>query len=138
KSFQVPLKSIAAGFAGVAAAAAAYLSFRAIKDGFVSATQAAIENENAVTKLNSALALVNSFSEETSFRFQSLARELEYTTNTSAQTAMELSALALSYGFTAEGAETATRAAVDFAAAAGISTTEALRRLGRSISGSVG
>jgi len=141
-SFNLSFKSILSGAASVAAGMAAYFSVRRIMSGvldtFSAATKAAIDNEVAVNKLNTALSLSGQYSVETSDRFQKLAQELELTTNVSAQTAMELSALALSYGFTGEHAEIATRAAIDFANAAGISTTEALRRLGRSISGSIG
>lgn len=99
---------------------------------------AANETERAVTRVSQSLASVGQFSSETLARVTAFGEGIERTTTVTKEAAMELFSIAQAYFKTSEQAEAATKAALDFAAGAGISATEAVRRLGRAASGSIG
>src|SRR5690606_20893915 len=88
---------------------------------------AANETERAVTRVSQSLASVGQFSSETLARVTAFGEGIERTTTVTKEAAMELFSVAQAYFKTSEQAEAATKAALDFAAGAGISATEAVR-----------
>ena len=104
-----------------------------IVDG-IAAAQA---SEDAINRLNTSLVIMGEFSSETTKDLQDFAAQLQKTTTVGADTTLEMLALSQAFGFSAEQSKIATEAAVNLAAAAGIALEEAVRRVGRTISGSV-
>ncbi len=121
--------------AGAAAAAAG-----AIASAFAvgKSVNAAIEQENAVNRLNQSLASAGTFSKQASEQLQEYANQLQRTTTIEDDAA--LSALALSRNFTQtnDQARRLTEAAVDLSAAMGISLESAVEQLGKTFSGNAG
>lgn len=105
--------------------------------GFKTLTAAAVVQEDAINRLNAALRIAGEFSEEASADFQAFAGQLQRTTKFGDETILEVLALSKAFGFTAKQAKVATRAATELSVAAGIELTEAMRRVGRTISGSI-
>jgi hypothetical protein len=122
----------------VFAATAAFLAIKQIGAALSGTVDDAIEAENAVTNLNVALKLAGEFSLETSKEIQEMAGAIEQTTTTSAESVIEMTALAQSFVKTSDDAKELTNAALDFAQGAGISFEEAVRRLGRGVQGATG
>jgi len=122
----------------IAGLAAAYLSVRAIGNFFESATKAAIDQENAVTKLNNSLKLAGSFSEEASKTFRDFADSMQLSTNIEDEQVLALASLARNYTKTNEAALNMTKTAIDLAAATGVDAETALRQLGGTLSGVTG
>jgi len=94
------------------------------------------DEQNAVTALNSALIRNGEFSKEASDDLASFADSLERTTTVGADVIISQLALSQAFGASAEQSKIATSAALELAAAADISLTEATRRVGRAMSGS--
>lgn len=121
------LKSLLIGGLG---AALVIKSFKAL-------TAAASQQEDAINKLNASLRVSGEFSEATSQDLQDFASQLQRTTLFGDETTLAMLALAQSFGFSAEQSKVAVEAATELSVAAGIQLTEAVRRVGRTISGSV-
>lgn len=102
-----------------------------------SVARAAFAQEEAVTRLNASLRASGEFTEEASRSLQEFASQMQATTIFGDEVILNQIALAQAFGFTTENVKEAVAAAVELSAAAGIELTEAVRRLGRSISGSV-
>jgi hypothetical protein len=122
----------------IAGIAAAYLSVRALGSLFESATKAAVEQENAVTRLNNSLKLAGSFSEEASNTFRDFADKMQLATNVEDEQVLALASLARNYTKTNEAAIDMTKTAIDLAAATGVDAETALRQLGGTLSGVTG
>jgi len=108
----------------------------AITAFFKSSVTAAAEEEKAVFRLNKVLQQHGDFSARASQDVQAWARTLQETTGTADDQVLSLFALARGYANTSQQAVELTETAIDFAVAADINVTEAIRRLGRAIQGS--
>ena len=102
-----------------------------------SVLRASFAQEEAVTRVNAALRASGQFSDEASKSLQNFASQMQATTIFGDEVILNQIALAQAFGFTTENVQEAVAAAVELSAAAGIQLEEAVRRLGRSISGSV-
>jgi hypothetical protein len=96
---------------------------------------AATRQEDAVNKLNQALRSAGQFSKEASLDFQKFASEIQQTTTLGDEAVLEYAALARQFTKTNEDAKKLTSAAIELSAATGISTEQAIRQLGGSLSG---
>ncbi|KKL91583.1 hypothetical protein LCGC14_1893260, partial [marine sediment metagenome] len=101
-----------------------------------SVTRAAFAQEEAVARVNASLRASGQFSEEASQALQDFASQMQATTIFGDEVILNQIALAQAFGFTTENVQEAVEAAVELSAAAGIELTEAIRRVGRTISGS--
>src|SRR3990167_6797673 len=113
-----------------AAIAGAGLAFREIG-------QELVGQEQALAPFSSALGVVGARSASAVEGAQAFAESVRRTAGISESTVLELQALAVAYTRNAEGARELTQAALDMAAALGISNEEAVRRLGASLTGNV-
>ncbi len=102
-----------------------------------SVLRASFAQEEAVTRLNASLRASGQFSDAASKSLQNFASQMQATTIFGDEVILNQIALAQAFGFTTENVQEAVEAAVELSAAAGIQLEEAVRRLGRSISGSV-
>lgn len=109
----------------------------AISDALERATQEAIKSEQATRKLDVALASAGDNTQKTKDATEAWTKSLQASTTTSQEQIKEAAALALSFGVATEDLEKFTRTALDFAPRAEIGFTEAVRRMGRALSGSV-
>lgn len=100
--------------------------------------RAAIVQEDAINQLNIALQNAGQFSEEASLGIQAFASALQQQTTVGDEAILQGVALAQTYVKTSEEAKELTKTALDFAEAADLSFTEAIRRLGRGVQGSAG
>jgi len=133
----------AAGFVGGAAVIGAFKSLTRVASGlfntFVTEGVAAANvQENAVNSLNAALQAAGQYSKEASQGIQDFASALQAQTTVGDEAIIQGVALAQTYVKTAEDAKELTKTALDFAAAADLSFTEAIRRLGRGVQGAAG
>jgi hypothetical protein len=130
-------KRVSKSFKGIAlaAAAAGVAIIAGIGVAFKKGVDAAIEQENAVNNLNRSLALAGSFSEEASKSFQAFASQIQRTTKIGDEAALNYLALSRNFARTNEEAKKLTTAAIDLAAATGVSVDNAVRRLGGSLGG---
>lgn len=117
---------------------AAYVSFEAVKEFIVRATDAARNMESAVHGVNVALGSVGAYSKETSEQFLKLAEHIQETTTVSEESVLGLARLAIQYTKTNEAAIKLTKASVDFAAATGDDLNSALQKLEGTLSGHAG
>lgn len=131
KSISSSFKSIAAT---VAAAGAAILSGAAFKKVIDEATK----SENAINRLNQSLRSAGTFSEEASLRIQDFAEQIQNTTTLEDEAVLSGVALAQNFTKTSEAAQNLTEAAIDLAAATGVSLDTAVENLGKSLSGTAG
>lgn len=102
---------------------------------FQNATRAAVVQEDAVLRLNAALKETGEFTEESSQEIQEWAAALQNTTRIGDEVIIQQFALAKSFVKTKEASKELVNAALDFAVAADLNFTEALRRLGRATKG---
>lgn len=101
--------------------------------------QAASEQEDAINKLNIALANSGQFTEEASKDFQEFAAAIQETTKFSDDAIIQNAALIESLGrLDEEGLKEATRAALELSSAFGIDLETASRAIGKSVEGNVG
>ncbi len=121
----------------IAKLAVGFLAGRALLNAFGAVTEAAQLQENAVNNVNSALKRSGEFSKAASEDIVAFASALEDVTTFSGDAILESFALAKAFGFTAEQAKVATRAAIELSVAADLSLIESIRRVGRTISGSI-
>ncbi len=115
--------------------AAAIKVGRYLYDGFKSSINAAMESENAVNRLNQSLANAGRYSIAASQDMQKFAASLQQTTTLTDEAVMSSLALANNYARSNEEAKKLTQAAIDMAAATGVSAETAIRTLGASLNG---
>jgi hypothetical protein len=96
----------------------------------------AIEAEESMNKLNSALAAAGRYSAETSLEFKKMADELQATTIYSDDAVLSAAALAQNFAKTTSQAKELTRAAVNLSAATGRDLNSSVESLGRTLTGS--
>ena len=125
----------AAAFRRVAVAAAAAATAIGAALFSRAAIRGAIEQENAVRRLETALSLSGQEVENNSRLIQDFADEIQRTTTLSNEAAIEQVALATSLGATRDQAINITRAAADLSAALGIGLDRATQELSRSLAG---
>ena len=113
-------------------------AFAAVGVTAFKATQAAIEQENAVNRLNAALKVSGDFSLQSSNGFQELASELQKVTRFGDETILNQIALAKSFGATNEQAADVAKVAVDLAEAFDIDLTSATRNAAKTLGGFAG
>jgi len=132
------LLPISKGLLGIAAAAVA--AGTAIVAAFFSraSINAAVQQEDAVNRLNQALASAGRFSEEASRSFQEFANEIQRTTKVGDETVIQLGAIAQNFARTNEEAERLTRAAIELSAATGKDLNSSLQALGQTLTGQAG
>lgn len=118
----------------IAGALTVYASFATIR----SAVEAAKEQQQAITNLNTSLALAGDFSESASQSFQDLAKELQATSTFGDEVILSQAAIARNFTKTNEEAKKLTKAAVDLSAATGLSLESSVKNLGKTFSGLTG
>ena len=121
---------------GVGAALGGAFAFRELTQSFAENIRLATIQEDAINSLNQALRSAGVFSEQASQDIQDFASALQASTTVGDETILQLTSLATAFTGNAEAAKELTAAALDFAEGAGISTEEAVRRLGRATQGS--
>lgn len=109
---------------------------RAISDTLNRSTEEAIKAEQATRLLDVALSQAGDSTDRTKVATEEWTKALQASTTTSQEAIKEGAALALQFGVQTEDLEKFTRTALDFAGAADIGFTEAVRRMGRALSGS--
>jgi len=134
---------VAAGVVGGAAIIGAFQKLTSVASGLfntfvVDGVAAANVQEDAINSLNTALIAAGEYSEEASQGIQDFASALQAQTIIGDEAIIQGVALAQTYVKTADEAKELTKTALDFAAAADLSFTEAIRRLGRGVQGSAG
>lgn len=100
-------------------------------------TTAAITQQSAVNRMEAALKSAGSFSEKASKDFQEFAANLQKVSVVGDEVTLDMLALAKSFGFTNEQAKVAVQGALELSVTADIAFGEAVRRVGRTISGSI-
>ena len=108
----------------------------AISDALNRSTEEAIKAEQATAQLNIALTQAGDSTDRTRTATEEWTKSLQASTTTSQEAIKEAAALALQFGVSTDDLEKFTRTALDFAGAADIGFTEAVRRMGRALSGS--
>jgi hypothetical protein len=116
----------------------AYLSAREVLRGFDAITEAASENERALTQLNVALKLSGDFSEAASAQFQAFAANMQKSTVYTDELILQNVALAKSFNVSNTQAQKMVQAAADLSAATGVSLNEAVSQLGKTLDGTAG
>jgi chromosome segregation ATPase len=101
-----------------------------------SAVSAHIEHEKSIRKMNASLQSTGEFSQAASRDMQTFAKALATVNATSDEAVLSGIALAKSFGQSNEEAKRMVATAFDFAIAADLNFTEALRRMGRAAHGS--
>ena len=118
---------------GLAAATAAVAAFTRVLG---SSVDAAAKQEAAVNKAASAMQTAGTFSKSALKEVEGFASALQKVSTVGDETALELFALARGFTSTNQAAQDIVRTSADFAKAADIGMTEAVRRLGRAVHGS--
>lgn len=113
-------------------------AFRGIKNIVSKGIDESIQEQNAITRLNTALQGVGRFTQQASQDFQNFATQVQQTQNVADDTTLSLLSYASSFTKTNEQTKLATQAAIDFAAATGQDAQTALRQLIATQSGAVG
>jgi hypothetical protein len=132
---QKAFEMVAIELIAITAAIATAVGF---KEFFGEAIDAASKADTTLQKMNLALAVTGRYSQETSEQFQELADKIGATTTTSAQTALGLETLALTYTKTGEQATKLTKASIDLAAATGVDVNTAMQQLSATLAGHIG
>jgi hypothetical protein len=110
----------------------------AIEELFKSGMEEATKKEDALQRLNSALALTGVYSKETSADLKEFAVSIEETTKYTDYAVLSTAALIQSIGkLSTEGLKQATSAAVDLSAALGIDLDSAARLVGKAAEGHI-
>lgn len=134
-------KSVAQGFdflKAAAAAAVAVFAGRAVINFFEEAIAASSEQEQAVQRLNTALATNGDYSEAASQAMQDYATQLQATTNISDDLIVNQLAIAKSFGISNAEAEKLVTAAADLSAITGTDLDTAVKQLGGTLQGTAG
>lgn len=121
-----------------AVAAIGVLAGRAVVGFFKDGVDAAIAQENAMSRLAQALSLTGENSEAALAGFKAFADNLEKTTNIADDVVLSQLALAKSFGLTNQEAQNLVAAAVDLSAATGDDLETSVRNLGKTFAGVTG
>lgn len=113
-------------------------AFRMLRNALQSVTSAAVRQEDAVMKLNSALRIAGIYTSDLSKKTQDFASAIQQQTKYGDEAVLEMQALLVTYGVMPEQLERATKAAVDFAARSGRSLTSAALLVGKAAAGFTG
>lgn len=113
------------------------VSFAAVFGG-AKVIESALESENAINKLNTALKLSGDFSDEASKSFQALGKDLQATGLFSDEAALGAAALAKQFNVTNDQAKQLVKAAADLSAQTGKDLNDSVRLLGQSMDGTAG
>lgn len=135
------LGSIESGFGAIKAAAVAAIGIvagREVVQFFKDGIDAAIAQEQALTKLQTQLEQTGEASDEATKTFVDLADEMERTTKFEDDAILSAAALAKSFGVSNEQAVKLTKAAAELAAVTGKDLDSAVQELGKTFSGSTG
>mgnify|MGYP000847545587 FL=1 len=119
------------------AAAAAFVTYfvgQALREGI----QGAIEQENAINRMNNSLALAGRLSMDASHDMQNFANEMQRTTILGDDAVLTYIALGSAFTKSNDQTKQLTRAAIDLSSAMGVSVETAVRSLGGSLSGVTG
>lgn len=116
---------------------AAILAVRGLVNVFSSAITAANTQEDAVVRMNQALALTGELTAASSKEIEDWASAIERATTTSSDLVLSNFALAQSFTKNKDEAKKLIEAALDFSVGAGLAFEEAVRRIGRASKGSV-
>ena len=123
---------------GKIAAAALGKAFSNLKSVLDTSIKAASEQEDAIQKLNVALAIQDNYSEKTSKSLQDYSAELQKTSKFADEVILSGTALLESLGgLSEEGLKQGTQAAVDMASALGIDLNSAFTLVGKAAAGEV-
>lgn len=132
-------------FVGNLAANAATGAFNALRSAagaligvFEDGVEAAQRQQDAINKLNTALALAGDFSDEASQSLQEYASALQETSTVGDEVILEQLALAKSFGVSNEQAKELVSAALNLSQATGISLDGAVKNLGKTLGGLTG
>ena len=117
--------------AAAAAAFAAYFVGTIVKDGI----SAAIQQEDALNRMNQALSNVGRLSADSSADMQAFASQIQSTTKIGDEAVMSYIALASAFTKTNGESKKLVQAAIDMSQAMGISVETAVRQLGGSLNG---
>jgi len=128
-------KYVALGF--VAAIGAAVAAISKLVTAFDAAAEMAGVQEAAIAKVDVQLKRIGDDTPEAVKQMEDWASALQSVTTSGDETNLEMVALALSFTNNAAKAKELTEAALDFSKGAGISFEESIRRLGRSMGGSI-
>lgn len=131
KGITSSFKSIAATVAAVGATILSSIAFKKIIDE-------ASKSEDAINSLNQALASAGTFSQEASLSIQAFADEIQRTTTLDDEAVISGVALARTFARTNEEAVKLTKAAIDLAAAKGVTLDTAVEQLGKTLTGTAG
>ncbi len=114
-------------------------AFRALNSIIGGVIRAATEQEDAIKRLNSALQIQGTFTEELSKKYQDFSQELQRSTRFGDEAIQGLIQQLISVGNVGpESMERATRAAIDFAAATGRDLNTAALTVGKAMTGFTG
>lgn len=131
-------ESLKSSFQGVGTAIAAIGAAFAGAFAVRKVVEAAQVQEDAVNSLNASLAAAGRFSKESSQDFQNFAAEIQKVTTIGDEAVLSQLALASNFARTNDEAKALTKAAIDLAAATGRNAEEALKQLGKTLSGTAG
>lgn len=125
------LGGLTSAFGGLIAGASVVQFFRA-------STNAAIEQEDAVNKLNTALKIQGNFTQAASRELQEYASQLQATTRFGDETILGTQALLASFGIQGEELKKTTQATLDLATATGTDLNAAALLLAKAFKGETG
>lgn len=126
------------GLATAAIAAGAAIATYLVGQGLRAGISAAIEQEDALNRMNQALNNAGRLSVDSSADFVKFASEIQNTTKVADDAAMSFLALATAFTKNNEQTKQVTQAAIDMSAALGVSVDTAIRQLGGSLNGVAG
>lgn len=135
------LKKVESGFDSmkkVAAAAVAVFAAKQVVDFFAAGVDAAVKQEDAMRRLNTALELTGEASDAALGAFAEFANEMEASTRFGDDVIVSQLAIAKSFGVSNEAAQELVKAAADLATATGVTLDTAVDQLGKTYSGSTG
>ena len=115
-----------------------FIAGAAVIGFFKQSISAAIQQEDAVNKLNAALKIQGNFTNEASQELQNYASELQKTTRFGDETIIKGQALLASFGLQGEQLKRTTQAALDLATATGTDLNAAFLLLGKAAKGETG
>ena len=123
--------------AQIAAIGGTFIALNKLVQGFKATIAASIESAEALAKAKAAMKAAGDYSAAALLDVQSFAKGLQSVGTISDESAIRMFALAKGFVGTNEAAKALVATAADFAQAADIAFTEAIRRLGRATKGSV-
>lgn len=139
KGFAGLTKRIRSGAAAqIAALAGVYLGFRQLARGLTASVKAALEQESAMKRLETATNKLGSQAGTTAEGVAKFAAELQNTTTVSDETAISIGAFLLQMGVAPKQINEAIKASADLASSLGIDLQSAARNVGKTVGGFAG